>query len=111
MKEETEKYLTDIDMCIARIEKHISNCKSYPDFEENITVVKAIEREFEIIGEALRKMRDIEPNIAISSYKKIIGLRNLIAHAYDLVEASQLWGIIINHLPKLKSEVDQLLKK
>ncbi len=111
MKEETEKYFTDIDMCIARIEKHIINCKSFSDFEENITVVKATEREFEIIGEALRKIREIEPTIGISDFKKIIGLRNLIAHAYDLVEPSQLWGIIVNHLPKLKSEVGELLKK
>ena len=111
MNEKTEKYLYDIDACVTRLEKHLSICPTYFDFEINITVIKAVEREFEIIGEALRNIRNNDANILISDQSKIIGLRNIIAHSYDSVEPSQLWGIIKNHIPKLKNEVEELLKK
>ena len=111
MNEEVEKYLYDISACLIRLEKHIINCTTFFDFEINETVIKAVEREFEIIGEALRNIRKIDSDILISDQRKIIGLRNIIAHSYDSVEPSQLWGILKNHIPKLKSEVEELMKK
>ncbi|WP_460539229.1 HepT-like ribonuclease domain-containing protein [Echinicola sediminis] len=59
----------------------------------------------EIIGEAIRKIIEIEPNANISSAKKIIGLRNIISHAYDSVEPEMIWGIIQNNVPVLADEI------
>ncbi|MEQ9425797.1 MAG: DUF86 domain-containing protein [Cyclobacteriaceae bacterium] len=44
----------------------------------------------------------------ITSYKRIIGLRNLISHAYDSVEDELIWGIIQKDIPKLKDEIAKM---
>jgi len=65
---------------------------------------RATERNLEIIGEAVRKILEIEPTIEITPVKNIIGLRNLISHAYDSIEPEMIWGIIQNNIPTLSSE-------
>jgi uncharacterized protein with HEPN domain len=59
--------------------------------------------------EATGKVLRLDAGFQLAHAKKIIGLRNLIAHAYDSVQEEILWGIIVNHLPSLKAEVDALL--
>jgi uncharacterized protein with HEPN domain len=71
----------------------------------------AVERKLEIIGEALNKCKKYFPDIPITNKEKIISTRNRIIHAYDAVDDIMMWEIVINHLPKLKSEVEQLLSK
>jgi uncharacterized protein with HEPN domain len=66
---------------------------------------RAIERDLEILGEAIKKITEISPTIEISSIKNIIGLRNIIAHAYDSVEPKMIWAIIQKDIPKLSSEI------
>ena len=62
----------------------------------------------EIIGEAIRKIIEINPNIQITASKNIIGLRNIISHAYDSVEPEMLWGIIQKNIPVLAEEIRKL---
>jgi uncharacterized protein with HEPN domain len=69
---------------------------------------RAIERDLEIIGEAIRKIIEIDSSITISSAKNIIGLRNIISHAYDSVEPEMIWGIIQNNIPILASEINKI---
>ncbi len=69
---------------------------------------RAIERELEIIGEAVRKIIELHPDFEISSSKKIIGLRNIISHAYDSIEPELIWGIIQRDIPKLSDEIQKL---
>ena len=65
---------------------------------------RAIERDLEILGEAIKKITEISPVIEIS-IKNIIGLRNIIAHAYDSVEPEMIWAIIQKDIPKLSNEI------
>ncbi len=109
MTEQQEKYIIDIDFCCNRIEIHLKNVINFYDFELNITVIKAIEREFEIIGEALKNLRDKNFETTITDSNKIIGLRNIIAHNYDAVDAAFLWGFIKINLPVLKTEIQNIL--
>jgi uncharacterized protein with HEPN domain len=55
----------------------------------------------------LRKDSDFE----IKNAQKIIGTRNRIAHGYDKISDDLLWSIVINHLPKLKDEISEMLKQ
>ena len=71
---------------------------------------RAVEREFEIIGEALNGIDKIDTRIEISGKKQIIGLRNRVIHGYDKIDDELVWGIIVRHLPILKSEISELLK-
>lgn len=73
---------------------------------------RAIEREMEIIGEAMNRIikRDESYKEKITDAVNIIGLRNQVIHAYDSISDENLWAIIINHLPKLSQEVKLLLE-
>jgi uncharacterized protein with HEPN domain len=73
----------------------------------------AVERNFEIIGEALRRVaqQDSVTAARISDYQQIISFRNLLIHGYDLVDDPFVWAVIQNQLPKLRDEVDALLKE
>lgn len=72
---------------------------------------KAIEREIEVIGEATRRILDVQDDFPISNARQIIGTRNNIVHGYDKVDEAMIWSIILKHLPILKTEVESLLLK
>ncbi|OFX55420.1 MAG: hypothetical protein A2046_12425 [Bacteroidetes bacterium GWA2_30_7] len=111
MDERIQKWLYDILFSIDEIEKYfISYKKTLLEYKQNTVLKRAIERNLEIIGEAVNKILKINPEIQIINAKKIVGLRNQIIHSYDSISDENIWAIIINHIPKLKEEVVRLLK-
>ena len=82
---------------------------NFENFQSDILLQRAVERDLEIIGEAIRKLTELDPSIAITSAKNIIGLRNIISHAYDSVEPEMIWGIIQNNIPILFKEIETLV--
>ncbi len=68
-----------------------------------------MERNLEIIGEAMNRVLKAEPGIQIIHAKKIIGTRNRIIHGYDNISDEVIWTIVCRELPKLKLEVDKLI--
>jgi uncharacterized protein with HEPN domain len=111
MKLEINKYLYDIRESIESIENYLGNKRDFGIYMENKMLRRAVEREFEIIGEALNKIEKIDSSIDISSKKQIISMRNRVIHGYDKIDNEIIWGTIVRHLPKLKDEVDLLLNK
>jgi uncharacterized protein with HEPN domain len=110
MTSEVKKYLWDILQAIERLE--LASTKiSFEDFSSDVLRINAVERNFEIIGEALKRIVNLHPEIQITDYPKIIGMRNIIAHNYDGVEPVTLWGTIKKNIPVLKEEVLTLLNK
>ena len=109
MQREIKKYLFDIDSCIENIETFIGSPQLYSNFEHNLMLQQAIERNFEIIGEAVSNILKIYPDINITDARRMVDTRNKIIHAYDDIKLVQIWNIIINHLPLLKQEVKTLL--
>ena len=71
----------------------------------------AVERSFEIIGEALNRSFKIAPELidSIRNYRQIISFRNILAHCYDTVEDRIVWGIIEGSLPELLEDLKRLL--
>ena len=65
----------------------------------------------EIMGEAMNQVLKINPDIPITAARKVVDTRNFVIHAYDSLKPDILWGIVINHMPLLKQEVETLLKK
>jgi uncharacterized protein with HEPN domain len=111
MKPEVKKYLQDVLQCINEIKAGVKKVKSSTSLKSDFVLKRFIEREFEIIGEALNKCIKIDPEIKIREIKRIIGLRNLIIHSYDTVDYIMLWQIIKDHLNNLENDVKQELKK
>lgn len=103
------KYLLDIESIIRELEDIVEHHQAdYTSFSGDFISVRAVERDLMIIGEAVGKILKIEENVNISSAKHIIGLRNMIVHAYDSIDPTTLWRILIKDLPVLKKEVKQL---
>jgi uncharacterized protein with HEPN domain len=106
MNEKIIKYLYDIKQAIDEIDSYfIKNAKLYEEYRKNTILKRAVERNLEIIGEAINRIITIDPDFPINSAKRIVGLRNQIIHAYDNISDENIWGIIINHVPSLKIEV------
>ena len=82
----------------------------YFEFEKDLKTRKAIERNIEIIGEALNRILKVSPDIAISDSRKIVDTRNRIIHGYDSISPDILWLIIKRSLPLLRNEVAELLE-
>jgi uncharacterized protein with HEPN domain len=85
--------------------------KDFNQYKSNTLLKRAIERNLEIIGEAVNRILNQDRDYSISNAKKIVGLRNHIIHAYDNISDEYVWAIVIKHLPPLKIEIDLLINK
>jgi uncharacterized protein with HEPN domain len=111
MDEKILKWLFDVKSSINEIDGFfLNNEKDFLKYRQNTMLKRAVERNLEIIGEAINRILKYEPNFEqeITNSKPIIGLRNQIIHAYDNISDEAIWSILINHLPKLKIEIDNL---
>lgn len=99
------KCIFDIESVLEQIEfiKQIAK-NDFQNFSDDIIFQRAIE----IVGEAVRKTMEINPTLQITASKNIIGIRNIISHAYDWVEPEMLWGIIQKNIPVLADEIRKI---
>ena len=111
MSDEINKYLTDIINSVEGIDIHLSHKRDFLYYSTNVTVKRAVEREIEIIGEAVSRILKIDLNFPISYARTIVDLRNRVIHAYDAIDDNLMWRIIVKDIPILKTEVEILLKK
>ena len=112
MDNEIKTWLYDILNSINEVESFfIDRPKSFDDYKKDLRTKRAVERNIEIIGEATNRILKINPNIEISNSRKIVETRNRIIHGYDSVSDETIWGIVIRHLPLLKTEIQHLLTK
>lgn len=112
MDENINKHLHDILNAINEIESFFGNKPKYfNEFCNDLCLRRAVERDIEIIGEAMNRILKENRNIAITNSRKIVDARNYIIHGYDSLSADILWSIVINHLPKLKEEAQTLLEQ
>jgi uncharacterized protein with HEPN domain len=109
MEREAKKLLLDILTSCRAIQEFTAG-KSFYDYEQTRQLRSATEREFEVIGEALNRLRKSAPDIAakISSTENIIAFRNRIIHGYDSVDDLIVWNTVQNDLPALRAEVEKL---
>ena len=110
MELEIKKYLFDIYESIDSIEKYLGEKRDFKVYMANKMLRRAVEREFEIIGEAMGRIEKLDSTLDISSKKQIISMRNRVIHGYDKVDNEIIWGTIVGHLPTLKEEIEKLLK-
>ena len=111
MEERLLKLLYDVKLAIEEIESFFENHpKTFTEYQSNPLIKRAIERNLEIIGEAINRINKISPDIAISSKKSIVGLRNQIIHSYDNISDEYIWSVLVKHLPLLRVEIESLIK-
>jgi len=104
--------LYDILNSINEIESYfVETPKMFEIYQNDLKTKRAIERNIEIIGEAMNRILKENNSIEISNSRKIVDVRNRIIHGYDSVSDDVIWGIVIKNLPVLKTEVSQLLNE
>jgi uncharacterized protein with HEPN domain len=104
-------WLDDIEMAIGEIKEFMPDPKIFSEFEKDLKAKRAIERNIEIIGEAMNRILKIEPGIPIRYSRKIVETRNRIIHGYDSVSSDVIWLIVIKYLPILEKEIDAFKNK
>jgi uncharacterized protein with HEPN domain len=97
--------LTDILICIKEIDDFIGNNKDFFTYKFDLKTKKAVERNLEIIGEAVNRIMKLDDQFPISNSKNIVGTRNRIIHSYDNISDEVIWTIVNRELPELKNEV------
>ncbi|WP_426095536.1 DUF86 domain-containing protein [Flavobacterium sp. DSR2-3-3] len=112
MDNNIKTWLYDILSSINEIESYfIDRSKEFKVFENDIRTKRAVERNIEIIGEAMNRILKEDSEIIISNSRKIVDVRNRIIHGYDSVSDDVIWGIVILHLPILQKEVEKMLRE
>lgn len=110
MRLETKKYLYDVLQAAKSLEQ-FSSGKSFIDYQADALLRSAIERQFEIVGEALRRLSKEDPASAarVHEHQRIIAFRNILIHGYAEVDDRLVWDILQTKLPTLLREVQALL--
>jgi uncharacterized protein with HEPN domain len=112
MRIEQKKYLYDVQQAAECIATFTAG-KSLADYEADAMLRAAVERQFEIIGEALARLAGLEKSLAgrITEYRRIIAFRNILIHGYAELDHRIVWDIVESKLPVLRREVAALLEE
>ena len=110
MEYNIKTWLFDILSSINEIESYyVDTPKIFETYQNDLRTKRAVERNIEIIGEAMNRILKLDSGIVISNSRKIVDVRNRIIHGYDSVSDDVIWGIVIKNLPVLQKEVEVLL--
>jgi uncharacterized protein with HEPN domain len=111
MQHDLNTYLYDIVACCHNIKQFIKN-KDYIDYTKEILIKSAVERQFEIIGEALKRISQEYPETfkKITDARRMVDFRNVISHGYDIISDQTVWNIIQDNLDKLLNECQELMR-
>jgi len=112
MDERIVKWLFDIKIGINEINDFFQKEeKNFTKYKSNLMLKRAVERNLEIIGEAVNRIITRDPTFKdkIPNAKAIISLRNQVIHAYDNISDENIWSILISHLPKLEENIYTLI--
>ncbi|MFN0031389.1 MAG: DUF86 domain-containing protein [Flavobacteriales bacterium] len=102
-------YLGDIAISIDLIQEYTIGIADFGALYQDFKTYQAVERNFEIIGEAVNRLLLIAPELEISNALKIVGLRNRIAHEYHKLDAGVIWSVVKDDLSGLEEEVEALI--
>ena len=102
-------WLLDIQNSIEEIFEFLGEKRDFYSHKKDLKTKKAVERNIEIIGEAVNRILKIDGNFPIENAKKIIGTRNRIIHSYDNISDEVIWTIVSRELPELKKQIEKLI--
>ena len=108
MPHKVEKLLLDIVLACDETTEFCRD-KTLENFSQDRLLQSAVERQFEIMGEALYRLERIDLenlHVKIPDYRKVIGLSNILAHGYDIVDNAALWDFVVTKVPDLKKKAE-----
>lgn len=112
MDEYVEKHLVDVLNAIEEVESFFfERPKVFEEFRNDRLRVRGVERNVEIMGEAINRIMKKFPEFNLPNARAIVNTRNRVIHGYDSVTPEFLWSLIIKHIPALKCDVMKLLSQ
>jgi uncharacterized protein with HEPN domain len=110
LQREARKYLYDIQQAAALI-AIFTDGRSYDEYLADVMLRSAVERQFEIIGEAMTQLSKFDAALAgrISEHRDIIAFRNILIHGYASVNHRLVWGVVETGLSVLRREIEELM--
>ena len=110
MEPERLKHLYDIREAVLAIFQFV-RAKKMEDYKQDELLRSGVERKFEIIGEALNRIKNDAPAMLdkIRDHRNIVSFRNILAHGYDAIDDVVVWGIIEEDLGNLLEDVERLI--
>jgi uncharacterized protein with HEPN domain len=110
MHADARKLLWDAQRAAERVAR-FTHGKSFADYQADDFLRSAVERQLEIVGEALNQLRRVDAATAggIPELSRIVGFRNVLIHGYASVDHRIVWGIIETHLGPLRTSLDKVL--
>ncbi len=110
MNEYIEACLVDVLQACTEVESFFQDGqRNYFEFCNNTMLIRAVERNVEIMGEALNRIRKYDTSYTVPDAKAIIETRNRVIHGYDSVTPEFLWSLVIKHIPVLKNNIESIL--
>ena len=111
MQPDSRKYLYDIQTACRKLEAFTRD-RSLEDYLANEMLRSAVERQFEIIGEALSQLYRIDSNLVASvpDARRIIAFRNILIHGYATIRHETVWGVVQSDLIILTRRIAELLQ-
>ncbi len=96
----------------AALLREFTSNKTFADYERDAMLRAAVEREFEVIGEAMIQLARVDEGVvaSIQGYQRIIAFRNVLIHGYADVDDRLVWDVVETSLPTLAREIDLLLE-
>lgn len=112
MRPESAKLLWDASAAGNAVREFTDGVTKERFFAE-LLLRSAVERQLEILGEALVRLRRDDPHLAdrISDLRKIIGMRNILAHEYGDIDYETVWAVVAKYIEPLIAELDRLLSE
>lgn len=110
MQPDRRKYLYDTQQACQRVRRFTQD-RTLDDYLKDELLRSAVERQFEIIGEALSQLHKVDPAMTskIHEFRRIVAFRNILIHGYASIHNETVWGVVQNDLPVLAHQVDDLL--
>ena len=110
MQLEAKKCLEDVRQAAELILQFTAG-KSFDDYDSDALLRSGVERQFEIIGEAVNRLSKIDPTIAtgLPDAPRIVAFRNILIHGYDIIDNHVVWDVIQFNLVPLHAHVTSLL--
>lgn len=109
MRPESKKYLWDAAESASAVLRFAAN-KTLLEYQADEMLRSAVERQLIILGEALSRFRQLEPELAVKipDLNRAVGMRNVLVHAYAQTDHLLVWGLIDGPLPKLMADLESL---
>jgi uncharacterized protein with HEPN domain len=110
MPRDVRKYLFDIAEAGSLVSQFVAG-KTLEDYLKNALLQSGVERQFEIIGEALGQLAKLDQGLAgqVTDYQKIVSFRNVLIHGYADVDDELVWDIVETRLPVLRREIERII--